>query len=326
MIKVLYAPLNFGTVVQEGVYDAFREAGCQLEIFDYFYYQENEKKQVNEIRKLFIDKAVAFKPDLIHLQIQHTTILDATTIARTKALLPNTIIVQWTGDVRNYVPETYKQMAAVCDYNLISSTGQLQMFSDAIYKPVKYWQIGYNPAFYHPAYPSPTTFEYDVCFIANNNTIENYPGRAERERVCRLLRKHFGSRFALFGDLWPTDLGSLGSRDQKTVASLYHKSFCVLSVSHFNDISHYFSDRLLMCLASGRPTVCYRFPNWQSYFTNNCDIVICDELDEIPNKIKWLMNNPDLASYIGMNGANTAFSEHCYLNRINHLLEMVGLR
>ena len=119
---------------------------------------------------------------------------------------------------------------------------------------------------------------------------------------------------------------SKGSIDQKVVAQAYHNSFCLLSVSHYNDLNHYFSDRLLMCMASGRPTVSLKFPKWQSYFTNMGDIVIANSVEDIPNKVRWLLSNPERAAMIGRAGAEKIRAEHTYLSRVNELLEMVGLK
>lgn len=326
MIRVLFLPLNYGPVIQSGVYDAFREAGCELEVFDYFKVYEKNRRKVNNVRQQFITRAMQFRPDLLHLQIQHTTVIDAETIAKIKRELPKCIVTNWTGDVRNYVPSSFKKIAAVADYNLISSTGQLSMFKKEIAKDIKYWQIGYNPTLYYPEEEPRQSFEWDVTFIANNNTKERYPGRLIREDICKALRKEFGSKFCLYGHGWPRSLLSKGDLDQRKVGFAYHNSRCVISVSHYNNLSHYFSDRLLMCLASGRPTVALNFPRWESYFTNNCDLLVANSVQEVVEKVRYLKNNPYFANFVGQSGADKVWAEHTYLSRINELLDIVGLQ
>jgi len=114
-----------------------------------------------------------------------------------------------------------------------------------------------------------------------------------------------------------------GSIDQPSVANVYRDSLCAISVSHFNDIGHYFSDRLLMCLACGRPVISYRFPHWETYFTNNCDLIIVDDISEIPDKIKWLKDNPNIADFIGASGAAKVLAEHTYTSRVAELFEKI---
>lgn len=241
-------------------------------------------------------------------------------------MFPRCIVTNWTGDVRNYVPKSFKRIASVSDYNLISSTGQLNQFKKEIGKEIKYWQIGVDPKLYHPSAESRTKFKWDAIFIANNNTKESYPGRDDRERVCKQFQSEFGSRFCLYGSGWPKVLKAKGSLDQKVVTQAYHKSFCLLSVSHYNDLNHYFSDRLLMCMASGRPTISLKFPKWESYFTDMGDIVMADSVEQMIHKARWLLKNPERAAMIGRSGAEKILAEHTYLSRINELLEMVGLR
>lgn len=325
MIKVQYVVLNYGSVIQDGMYDAIRQAGCELSVFDYFHEFAQNNSDALKTRQKLLTKTLSFHPNLLLLQIQHTTIIDRETIFEIKKQLPDMIVVNYTQDLRNYLPDTYRSIGTVSDYNLIPSTGQLEIYKQQI-NNVKYWQIGYNPALYYPENPSRTNFDFDVVFVANDNPNENYPGRHDRIQLIRTLRQNFGSRFGLFGSNWPADMGALYSADQRKLASeVYWKSVCCLSVSHYNDISHYFSDRLLMCLASGRPTVCYRFPNWESYFTHNSDLVIANSYEDVVLAVRKLKENVEYANFIGENGALKAFGEHTYASRFVELLGMVRL-
>ena len=326
MIKVLYLPLNFGDVCQNPwIQDAFQSLGCQVEIFDYFQVYQAERKKIGKVREILINKAKSFKPDLLHLQIQHTTIINGDTIARIKQALPNLIVSNWTIDCRAFVPKSYKDVAKFSDFNFISSTGQIEMFKRELKKPVHYLQIGYNPKLYYPETEPRTNFPYDCIFIGNHNPKERYPGAQARLDTCKLLREKFKQRFCLYGHGWPRPLRSKSSIDQRTVAQAYHQSKCVISVSHFNDIDHYFSDRLLMCMASGRPTIQLYFPKYESYFTNNCDLLIAKDIRDIAVKVDWVIQNPAMANYIGQSGAAKVFAEHTYLSRMNELLNVVGL-
>ena len=141
-----------------------------------------------------------------------------------------------------------------------------------------------------------------------------------------LLKSTFGERFRLHGDSWPKRFGSSGGIPQKSVAAAYHKSLCSISISHYNNIGHYFSDRLLLSMASGRPVISLKFPKWETYFTNNCDLIIVNSVEEIPGKLKWLKENKDAADFIGKSGADKVKAEHTYLSRVNELLEKIKLQ
>jgi spore maturation protein CgeB len=325
--KVLYLPLNYGSSVQTGVYDAFRKLDCQLEIFDYFLHYHNSGSNQRNVRTMLIEVAKRFKPDLVYCQIQHTVIIDADTLNAIRTYCPGVKIVQYTIDCRSYIPGPYFNVSKICDVNFICSTGQLQMYKDNTVANVHYLQTGYDPNLYFPETEVKDSYEFDVVFLANTNNVENYPGSEERFQTAKALRAAFGQKFGLFGHGWPADMKSKGSIEiNKAVSDVYSRSFCNISVSHFNNISHYFSDRLLMCMASGRPCISWQFPGWDSYFADKQDLVIANSSSDIVNKVKWLLENKNKANLIGQNGAAKVFSEHTYLSRITEMLEMIGLK
>lgn len=319
--KVLYLPLNSQEVKQTGMYDAFRKAGVDLHIFD-FNLMHIKKTSVAEIRNAFVHEARVFQPHLIHMQLQFTTIIDYPTLIKVKEALPNTIITNWTGDVRKNVPKAFIDSSKAVDISLISSTGQLPMYKKALNgRDVRYWQIGFDPNQYYPM--NKKVFKYNTVFAASNHTRSGFPGQPARKTTADLLRQHFGQKFGLFGYGWRRNQAKY--MYQSKLNALYNDSASCISVSNFNDLGHYFSDRLLMCMASGRPTVSFRFPGWQSYFLHNHDIVIANSAAEIPGKVQWLVNNPEIATAIGKAGAEKVYAEHSYYCRAKELLHMTGL-
>lgn len=327
MIKVLFLPLNYSDSIQDGMYDAFRDLGCNLDIFDYYWHFENTKRRnIRHVRNELVDVVKNIQPDLIHMQIQHTNVIDATTVNRMKVASPHSIISNYTIDCRSIVPGTYRGISQACDFNFISSTGQLDMFRQTTGKDVKFLQVGYNPKLYYPAPVKKESYDWDVVFIANQNAREKYPDLPIREETARLLRNTFGKRFGLFGSGWARDIKANYSANQRTLAEeIYHKSYCSVSVSCFNNISHYFSDRILMAMACGRPVVSLKYPQWEDYFANKGDLVMADSPTDIVNQVRWLLDNPDHADLIGENGAQKVFAERSYLSVCRELLHVIGL-
>lgn len=320
-MKVLYLPLNSLEVKQTGMIDAFTEYGADLSVFDYNV-RYVQKEPIVKLRHELIKLAKRIQPDLMHMQLQFTTTIDPDTIREIRRVSPKTIITNWTGDVRVDVPSAFIHTANVVDLSLISSVGQLQMYRQAIgADKVKYWQIGFNPKLYYPM--EKPAFAYNASFAASNYTTSQFPGHLQRKKTVTLLHAEFGPRFGLFGYGWKKYNAKYVS--QTKINEIYNKSATCISVSNFNNLSHYFSDRLLMCLASGRPTICLTFPGWQSYFTNMYDIVIANTPEEIPAKVKMLIKNPELSNNIGRQGAITAFSEHTYFSRVKELFYLTGL-
>ncbi len=318
MAKVLYLPLN-GSIIQTGMYDAFRDCGVDLTIFDFYQKKQNN----NVIRKEFLDTVNKVQPDLIHMQLQFTSTIDGNTLVEAKKLCPKAVITNWTGDIRKDVPGEFVNASIGVDISLISSVGQIDLYKSKLYnKDVRYWQIGYNPKLYYPI--NNKNFKYDLAFIASKYSDNLFPDAKLRTDTAQHLLKKHGDRFALFGGGWT------GKKhrpiDQSLVNSVYAESFAVLSISNFNSEYLYFSDRLLMCLASGRPTICWTFPGWEAYFSDMKNIIMVSSIDQIDQKLEWLKNNEAKADEIGKAGADLVLREHSYFNRAAELLRMVGLQ
>ena len=325
MLKVLYLPINDHSNVQHGMYDAWRSAGTNMQVYD-FYLRFLDTKNKNTVCNEFLHAVDAFQPDLIHMQLQMTNIIDSGTLIKARQFCKNkkVILTNWSGDVRNQASSEIVSVSGVVDYTLISSTGQIPLYEKAGCRNVKYWQIGYNPKMHYPR--NYKNFDYDVSFIGNAYPHGTFADCGLRLNIISALRRRFGPRFGLFGAGYPQgQFGPTRSVGPTEVNEMYNKSRCALSVSNYNDISHYFSDRLLTCLASGRPTISYRFPAYESYFAHNSDILISHSIDETISLVEYCINNPDKATEIGYLGHRKALSEHTYTSRVIELLSMLQL-
>jgi glycosyltransferase involved in cell wall biosynthesis len=162
---------------------------------------------------------------------------------------------------------------------------------------------------------------YDVSFLGNNYG-PIFPDGNLRFSVANTLRSHFGSRFGLFGSGYSPGAPVAQPSQANEV---YNNSVCTLSISHFNSVSHYFSDRLLHCLASGRPTITWYFPGFESYFIEGKEIFVARSADDIVDIVNYCKTNPDIAKQIGMNGYQRALKEHTFTSRVMELLHMTNL-
>jgi spore maturation protein CgeB len=314
MLKVLYLPMGN----QIGTINAWKKVGVQLEVYDFMSEWERTRNKTH-IQQEFLNKVRAFQPNLIHMQLQFTDIISSPIIGEARKACPGVIITNWSGDVREHAIGSFIDVAKASDYSLISSTGQLDMYKKAGCHNVRYWQIGYDPVMFHPT--NETNFKYDVSFLANNYG-NIFPDGNIRLSVANHLRTTYGSRFGLFGTGYTPPAQTI---DATRAGEIYNQSICTLSISNFNNISHYFSDRLLYCLASGRPTICWHFPGYESYFVDRQEIFIARSAHEVVEIVNYCKDNPDIANQIGRNGHQRVLKEHTYTSRIVELLHMTKL-
>lgn len=314
MIKVLYLPLGD----QTGTCDAWNNVGVQLQIYNFWgdWLRYNDR---SKIKNDFLNHVKNFQPHLIHMQLQFTGLLDVDAFQQARKICPGVVITNWSGDVRATAQPTFTSISNSIDYSLISSTGQLDLYQKSGCPNIKYWQIGYDPKVAFPL--NKTNFKYDISFTGNNygNT---FPDGPLRYSAVQDLISAFGDKFGLFGANYP---GMNKSTLPHESNEIYNDSLCVLSISNFNSISHYFSDRLLLCLASGRPTISWNFPGCEDYFVDKRDIFIANSNKDIIDAVKYCKANPKIANEIGYNGHTKVVKEHTFTSRVIELLHMTNL-
>lgn len=312
MVKVLYLPIGS----QPGTEDAFRNVGVDLSVYD-FYTAGTRSKSVANVE--FLERAKAFQPDLIHMQLQMTDIITIESLKAVRKLVPGVVITNWTGDVRAKPCLSFVHVSKFVDYSLLSNVGQIEMYKAAGCANARYWQIGYDPKRFFPKHY--TSFTYDITF-AGTNYNKIFADSLLRLSVVNKLRARYGDRFGLFGNGYRIKSSYV---EPSGLNEVYNNSRCVLSISNFNDVSHYFSDRLLMCLSSGRPVIVYRFPGYDNYFGHMNSALIANNIEEIFNLVEFCKQNEAAATEIGMNGFRELNAKHSFASRIIELLSITNL-
>lgn len=314
MLKVLYLPIGW----QTGTIEAFQAVGCDVHVYDYYGAWEHTRSK-SRIESDYIAKVREIQPQLVFMQLQLSDLISPQIIQESRKICPGVVIANWTGDIRGGVNSNFLTVGKVVDFPLISSTGQLDMYKGAGCSKVQYWQIGYDPKAHFPQHL--TNFQYDVSFLANNYG-NVFPDGTTRLAAANHLRGAFGARFGLFGNGYQPAAPQM---DPSKATDIYNKSVCALSISNFNSISHYFSDRLLHCLASGRPTISWYFPGCESYFVHGQEIFFVKSLQEIVDTVNYCKGNPEIATQIGLNGAKRVLREHTFTSKIIEFLHMAKL-
>jgi spore maturation protein CgeB len=233
------------------------------------------------------------------------------------------IFTNWSGDIRNEASKELIKIAPAVDHTFISSTGQIELYKSAGVKNVGYWQIGYDPDIFYPEKNYP--IQYEMAFAANAYAPGTFPDASLRSSIASELKNKLGKKFALYGSGYSFQLGKISPLPFNKINALYNSSRTILSVNNFNDVEHYFSDRLLICLASGRPVISYRFPQSETYFTHGTDYLVANSKEEILDLLDFCQKNPEISKKIGLQGAQKVKLQHTYQSRIAELLYLIGL-
>lgn len=321
-LRVLFLPINYmagGRPYKGAMVDAFDNVGVQWKLFDFVAQWE----RTNDVEGLQTDliKAVAdFQPHLMHMQLQYTGLIKPETLVECRKLIPNVVMTNWTGDIRENL-SYFVSIAPVVDHSLISSVGQLELYRNAGCHNVKYWQIGYDPKLHYPERLS--DFKYDCTFVGHHygytpDFKENVRGPAAQQ-----LRAIYGERFGLFGSGFGALNGNVTCTTEES-NHIYNETICPISISNVNTLSHYFSDRLLFCLASGRPTISWYYPDCEDDFIGGKEIFYAKSVNDVVDIVGECKRNPEMAKAVGEAGYQKVLNNHTYTHRAKELLKITG--
>lgn len=320
--RVLVAPLNYSHR-QEGQYQAFREVfGDGVQEFDYMHYVRQDKSP----DKKLIAAAEKFSPDWIWLQLQNSEAIRPETLAELRRRWPRCLVTHWMGDCR---PQVASYLASVCREThgtLISSVGQIPLYRAVGAPRVTYCQIGLDTAAdldgIPPWDPSFRVPEVVFCGGYYGHVAEFARGTAQRLATLTALTRA-GLDVGVVGGGWPSDIRTVGECHVKQQHHVYRRAKVVVAVNHFNDVDRYYSDRLLIAMASGTPVVAWHVPGLEHEFTNMLHLILATSEADFVDRVKWLLAHPAEAAAIGRAGREKAARDHTWTARIRQILPTV---
>lgn len=271
--NVLLLPLNYDHV-QHGMITGFRQVfgGDRVAVFDFMCAAPRPlgpaSRTPAEVNNDFVEYVSQRKPDLVFMQLQETGIINAEAIKFARSASPKTVFAHWTGDYRPTISDYVKSVCRATDLTFASSVGQLKDFTLVGAADVNYMQIGIDweaDILGIPAWEPPFAVP-EIVFCGNH-----YPGgpwargTAQRLADIRALKRE-GYDVGVVGRGWPDDIPVVGECAVKQQHHVYTRAKVVLSISHENDVDRYYSDRLLIAMASGTATIARRFPGFDEDF------------------------------------------------------------
>jgi hypothetical protein len=241
-------------------------------------------------------------------------------------------VSNWTTDVLNYPHPYFVDIGKIIQKPLIPSEGQLKLYRDAGCKNVDYFQAGYDQKYFYRKSEEERKelrekYNHDIVFCANNPKWYPYPDLNFRKNITLEIYKKYKNEFGVYGYFWEdlisNNMGHLNFYEQNDV---YNGSKIVLSVSCYNDVRKYFSNRLPIALAAGTMVMSKYFPGIEEYFENHKHLVWFNTKEECLYLIDYYLKHDDEREQIGINGAQEALLRHTFDYRINELSYRLGFK
>lgn len=324
--RVICAPLNYSHN-QDGQIGAFQEifGADNVVTFDYMRMRK-QKITSDDINADLVKLAADFKPDWIWMQLQGTNVIRPDALAIIKQIAPKCLVTHWMGDVRTRIPDELVEICRATDATLISNVGQIPLYESLGAKRVEYVQIGLDPSdtgdpstIYESPWDPPFRVP-DVVFIGNFYGDTFADGTNERVDAIRALVEAGIDIGVVGGGAWPSDIPVVGKCHVKQQYPVYKRAKVALSISHFNTIERYYSDRQLISMASGTPVVCRYVPGLEHEFVDGEECAFWDPLRvRLVDCVRMLLDDPERAAQIGRQGRATVLGHHTWTRRIRDL-------
>ena len=322
--RVLMAVIN-ADHPQRGMEHAFRGFFGAAHVASYDYLDRKRRGLSNEdINREFLATAQAFQPDWIWGQFQMTEVITGPTILDVRKALPKCVVSHWMGDMRRSIAPSLADISKACHLTLISNEGQYDLFHLAGAKEVAYCQIAVDweeDVLGLPSWMPP--FVVPKVVFCGSNYGNAFPGTKDREAAAKALMEA-GVDFGIVGGGWNAkEFPVVGKCEVKQQHHIYQRCQVALNVNNFNDVPRYYSDRLLIAMASGKPVVAHQVPDLDNDFTDDRHLMLYKTGEELVEKVRFLLNYEKTRTDIGTWGRTEVVRSHTWFSRITHLLPMI---
>lgn len=258
------------------------------------------KADDSDIKRLFD----YHKPDVVFMQIQREGVVSYNLM---EYMAAKSVVINWSGDVREPLPEWYKEAAKYC-VPAFSNMPDVEELNG------EFLQIGIDPEIYQYRKHCPGA---DIVFMANRS--DCFPLSGYRDEVIEHLKRRFGQRFKLCGS-YPNANFNFNS-DQYAEAQFYSGSKIAISISHFNR-SRYFSDRLIRAMGSGCFTLSHRYESIEVDFKEGEHLETFDSIPDMIEKIEYYLGREDKRFEIARAGMAHVHENFTVKNMVDDILKI----
>lgn len=208
------------------------------------------------------------------------------------------------------------QSVPLYDLHFTWSKRLLKEFKDAGVKHVKYLPFAYDPELHAP-YDTQVK-QFDAVFVGTYEPL--------RDRTLATLK---GKNLAIWGNGW--EQSSYVPKEWIKGSAIYGREACeamskgVVNINILrvqNAGSH--NMRTFEIPATANLMLTTRSDEHQEFFTEDSDVLMYETFEELADKVKWALDNPEKVIQMGQRSRDTIASE-TYTKRAGQILEHCGL-
>lgn len=275
----------------------------------------NDMVQLNYDIKYWVNE---LQPDIVLMHIQKAGVISIDTL---NYIASKSMVVNWTGDVRDPIPQwiieagQHISLTLFSNFNDVHTCQQLGIKSDFL-------QVGYDTDKF--THPTPyIDFNTDIVFMGSHYK-DVFPLSDLREKMVLQLKEIYGNRFKVYGSGWDKNITSGIIENFTEECNIYHRAKIAINLSHFNYLQ-YSSDRLFRIMGSGAFCLSHNYLGIQKDFEPGKDLEIWNNIDELIEKIEYYLANDLERNTIAANGNKKVASNFTWINFAENLLKITNL-
>jgi spore maturation protein CgeB len=301
MKKILHLALN--NLRQNSLCDALATLGEYKEI-DWIkeQHQDNFHQKVIDASKW---------ADIVFMQLQTPGV-----ITPELAKQMGGFRINWTGDVRQPLPQWYIDLGKEIDLSLFTNTADVQVMREHGCR-ADYLQTGFDHNIFRKI---PMEKKYDIVFMGNHYH-DTFPLSKLRYDMVHQLKATYGDRFHLFGMAWGLPSTNL-MYNQEEENRVYNQSKIAINLSHF-ELPRYSSDRIQRIMGAGCFCLTHWYPEMKQDYSPLLNLDKWIDPIDLMRKIDHYLEYEEQREKIASTGYKLAHAKHTWHYRIKELKKLI---
>jgi spore maturation protein CgeB len=283
--------------------------GFTKALLDNFEYVYELPLNTPDWNNAIVQSAEACSPDIIFFQIQQAEPLTEATAKR----LSKWFTINWTGDVRQPIPQFYYNLGKYIDLTCFSNEHDVNVFNTKLAGKSAYLQIGIDPNIYKIGYNKINCPE--IVFMGNNYG-NSFPLSESRRQLVEMMKKHFGNKFAVYGNGWRNAKSLMHS--QPLEAQYYNSCKIAINYNHF-DLDRFSSDRIFRIMGSGAFCLSQHYVGIEKDFEIGKHLDTFKDFNELIQKTSYYLRNEDERNKIADEGHMLCHSNFTFDNMAKNI-------
>lgn len=305
-MKILHVGLCATPGTNNGLQRAFKKVAEYREIYT------GHKKLNAEILK----QCIEFNPDILFMQVQTPNVIWPETMKQVRQYCGK--IVNFTGDVRDPLPEWYIEIGKLIDLTLFVSGTDVKKARERGIK-AEWIQIGFDETIFNDKVKKDLSIGVsEIGFSANN--YKQFPLSKYRYDIAHTLKREFGSNCGLYGNGW--DIQAVDTNSDQIIQSvILNYTKIAVSCSNF-DHDRYISDRTLRIMGAGTFCLHHYFEGCETLYTDKEHLVYFRSIPEMMELAKYYLENHKERERIARNGyelTHRLYTWDCFIQNILRL-------